>query len=206
MMSMTPKEIVHMAMARARTDMIEDLRVNEFIYCFPIEKVDYSMLESLCRFSFERLVGVCAKVRKGDRGKSDRYVELGEFRFMLSKCPHGHLVVMDSEDPLMLKWIPEDMDEILAEFCEYMKDAHSVVESILAEYWAMRKAGDIAMTAVNVQLGSYLKENGMQIYLLVDRDGTWRCFMNCDKKERTISFLSGPMSYMDDIKRVANSF
>ena len=112
MMSMTPKEIVHMAMARARTDMIEDLRVNEFIYCFPIEKVDYSMLESLCRFSFERLVGVCAKVRKGDRGKSDRYVELGEFRFMLSKCPHGHLVVMDSEDPLMLKWIPEDMDEL----------------------------------------------------------------------------------------------
>ena len=205
-MSMTPKEIVQRAMARARIDMIEDLRVNEFMYWFPIEKVDDSMLESLYRFSFERLVDVCAKVRKGHRGKSDRCVELGEFRFMLSKCPHGHLIVMDSEGPLMLKWIPEDMDEILSEFFEYMKDAHSVAENILAEYWTMRKAGDIAMTAVNVHLGGYLKENGMRLFMFVAGDGTWRCYMNCDKMDKTISFLSGPMSYMDDIKRVVSGF
>ena len=203
---MTSKEIVQIALKRARTDMLEDLRVMEFVYVYPTLSADAESVDTLVGFAFRRLVELCSNYRKRQSGESDRFVVIGDDTFGIYRVKGGHLVNMNGADPIGLKWIPEDMDEILAEFCEYMKDAHSVAESILAEYWAMRKAGDIAMTAVNVQLGSYLKENGMQIYLLVDRDGTWRCFMNCDKKERTISFLSGPMSYMDDIKRVANSF
>ena len=201
---MTSKEIVQIALKRARTDMLEDLRVMEFVYVYPTLSADAESVDTLVGFAFRRLVELCSRYRKRQSGESDRFVVIGDDTFCIYRVKGGHLVNMNGSDPIGLKWVPEDMDEILKEFHASLADRRAMAESIVAEYWAMRKAGDIALAAVNVQAGDYLKENGMELFILLADDGTWKCFMRCDEKEKTIAFLSGMESIFDDIRRVVD--
>lgn len=203
---MTSKEIVQIALKRARTDMLEDLRVMEFVYVYPTLSADAESVDTLVGFAFRRLVELCSNYRKRQSGESDRFVVTGDDTFGIYRVKGGHLVNMNGAGPIGLKWVPEDMDEILKEFHAGLADRRAMAERIVAEYWAMRKAGDIALAAVKVQAGDYLKENGMDLFILLADDGTWKCFMRCDKKEKTIAFLSGMESIFDDIQRVVDSF
>ena len=203
---MTAKEIVQTAMIRARLDLLEDMRTMEFVYSHPRHIVDDDMVGYLVESAFSRLIGLCANYRKGQMGESDRCIVLGEDKFSISPARGRQVVSMNGYAQQTLRWIPEDMDEILKEFHASLADRRAMAESIVTEYWAMRKAGDIALAAVKVQAGDYLKENGMDLFILLADDGTWKCFMRCDKKEKTIAFLSGMESIFDDIQRVVDSF
>ena len=203
---MTAKEIAQTAISRAKLDLLEDMRTMEFVYSHPRHTADDDMVGYLVESAFSRLIGLCANYRKGQMGESDRCIVLGEDKFSISPARGRQVVSMNGYAQQTLRWIPEDMDEILKEFHAGLADRRAMAESIVAEYWAMRKAGDIALAAVKVQAGDYLKENGMDLFILLADDGTWKCFMRCDKKEKTIAFLSGMESIFDDIQRVVDSF
>jgi hypothetical protein len=203
---MTAKEIVQTAMIRARLDLLEDMRTMEFVYSHPRHTADDDMVGFLVESAFSRLIGLCANYRKGQMGESDRCIVLGEDKFSISPARGRHVVSMKGYSQQTLRRIPEDMYEILEEFHTDLADRRAMAERIVAEYWAMRKAGDIAHAAVSAQLGTYLKDNGMDLIILVTDDGSWRCYMHSGRKEKTISFLSVPTSVIDDIKRVSGGF
>lgn len=203
---MTAKEIVQTAMIRARLDLLEDMRTMEFVYSHPRHIVDDDMVGFLVESAFSRLIGLCANYRKGQMGESDRCIVLGEDKFSISPARGRHVVSMKGYSQQTLRRIPEDMYEILEEFHAGLADRRAMAERIVAEYWAMRKAGDIVLAAIEAQMGSYLKDNALTLMLFFTDDGLWKCHMHSGKKEKTVSFLSAPDTLIDDIKRVSGGF
>lgn len=203
---MTAKEIVQTAMIRARLDLLEDMRTMEFVYSHPRHTADDDMVGFLVESAFSRLIGLCANYRKGQMGESDRCIVLGEDKFSISPARGRHVVSMRGYSQQTLRRIPEDMYEILEEFHAGLADRRAMAERIVAEYWAMRKAGDIVLASIEAQMGSYLKDNALTLMFFFTDDGLWKCHMHSGKKEKTVSFLSAPDTLIDDIKRVSGGF
>lgn len=203
---MTAKEIVQTAMTRARLDLLEDMRTMEFVYSHPRHIVDDDMVGYLVESAFSRLIGLCANYRKGQMGESDRCIVLGDDKFSISPARGRHVVSMKGYSQQTLRRIPEDMYEILEEFHAGLADRRAMAERIVAEYWAMRKAGDIVLAAIEAQMGSYLKDNALTLMLFFTDDGLWKCHMHSGKKEKTVSFLSAPDTLIEDIVRVSGGF
>ena len=203
---MTAKEIVQTAMIRARLDLLEDMRTMEFVYSHPRHTADDDMVGYLVESAFSRLIGLCSNYRKGQMGESDRCIVLGEDKFSISPARGRHVVSMKGCSQQTLRWIPDDMYEILEEFHAGLADRRAMAERIVAEYWAMRKAGDIVLAAIEAQMGSYLKDNALTLMLFFTDDGLWKCHMHSGKKEKTVSFLSAPDTLIEDIVRVSGGF
>ena len=203
---MTAKEIAQTAISRAKLDLLEDIRIMEFICSHSLRTADDDMVGFLVRSAFSRLIGLCANYRKGHMGESGRCIVLGEDKFGISPARGRHVVSMNGYAQQTLRWIPEDMYEILDEFHAGLADRRAMAERIVAEYWAMRKAGDIILAAIEGQMGSYLKDNALTLMLFFTDDGLWKCHMHSGKKEKTVSFLSAPDTLIEDIVRVSGGF
>ena len=198
---MTAKELVNIAFRGARTDLLYDLERHEQDE-LPVYQVYKNLVECFVEFALERLIKLCSQYRKGHIGKSERKIIIGEKTFYIFKLTGSYTLVMDNMNPVELRWIPEDLEDILEHFAESLTDSWDKVQGIVNEYWAMRKAGDIATSTVSALLKPTLDKEGYEIRIICKQDEVWNCRLHSDQKDLTYGFLSNAETIQQDIIRI----
>ena len=198
---MTAKELVNIAFRGARTDLLYDLERHEQDE-LPVYQVYKSLVECFVEFALERLIKLCSQYRKGHIGESERKIIIGEKTFYIFKLTGSYTLVMDNMNPVELRWIPEDLEDILEHFAESLIDSWDKVQGIVNEYWAMRKAGDIATSTVSALLKHTLDKEGYEIRIICKQDEVWNCRLHSDQKDLTYGFLSNAETIQQDIIRI----
>ena len=199
---MTPKELVDITLDRARTDLLYDLERLEYECERPVHQVDNNLVECFIGFALNRLINLCAQYRKGHRGESERKIIIGKNTFYVFKLTANHTLVMDNLSPVELRWIPEDLEDILEHFAESLADSCTKVQEIVNDYWTMRKAGDIATSTVSALLKPTLDKEGYEIRIICKQDEVWTCRLHSDQKDLTYVFLSNAETIQQDIIRI----
>ena len=199
---MTPKELVDITLDRARTDLLYDLERLEYECERPVRQVDNNLVECFIGFALNRLIKLCAQYRKGHRGESERKIIIGKNTFYVFKLTANHTLVMDNLSPVELRWIPEDLEDILEHFAESLADSCTKVQEIVNDYWTMRKAGDIATSTVSALLKPTLDKEGYEIRIICKQDEVWNCRLHSDQKDLTYGFLSNAETILQDIIRI----
>ena len=195
---MTAKELVNIAFRGARTDLLYDLERHEQDE-LPVYQVYKNLVECFVEFALERLIKLCSQYRKGHIGESERKIIIGEKTFYIFKLTGIYTLVMDNMNPVELRWIPEDLEDILEHFAESLTDSWDKVQGIVNEYWAMRKAGDIATSTVSALLKPTLDKEGYEIRIICKQDEVWNCRLHSDQKDLTYGFLSNAETIQQDI-------
>ena len=195
---MTAKELVNIAFRGARTDLLYDLERHEQDE-LPVYQVYKNLVECFVEFALERLIKLCSQYRKGHIGESERKIIIGEKTFYIFKLTGIYTLVMDNMNPVELRWIPEDLEDILEHFAESLTDSWDKVQGIVNEYWAMRKAGDIATSTVSALLKPTLDKEGYEIRIICKEDEVWTCRLHSDQKDLTYGFLSNAETIQQDI-------
>ena len=198
---MTAKELVNIAFRGARTDLLYDLERHEQDE-LPVYQVYKNLVECFVEFALERLIKLCSQYRKGHIGESERKIIIGEKTFYIFKLTGSYTLVMDNMNPVELRWIPEDLEDILEHFAESLIDSWDKVQGIVNEYWAMRKAGDIATSTVSALLKHTLDKEGYEIRIICKQDEVWNCRLHSDQKDLTYGFLSNAETIQQDIIRI----
>ncbi len=199
---MTPKELVDITLDRARTDLLYDLERLEYECERPVHQVDNNLVECFIGFALNRLIKLCAQYRKGHRGESERKIIIGKNTFYVFKLTANHTLVMDNLSPVELRWIPEDLEDILEHFAESLADSCTKVQEIVNDYWTMRKAGDIATSTVSALLKPTLDKEGYEIRIICKQDEVWTCRLHSEQKDLTYVFLSNAETIQQDIIRI----
>ena len=195
---MTAKELVNIAFRGARTDLLYDLERHEQDE-LPVYQVYKNLVECFVEFALERLIKLCSQYRKGHIGESERKIIIGEKTFYIFKLTGSYTLVMDNMNPVELRWIPEDLEDILEHFAESLTDSWDKVQGIVNEYWARRKAGDIATSTVSALLKPTLDKEGYEIRIICKQDEVWNCRLHSDQKDLTYGFLSNAETIQQDI-------
>ena len=198
---MTAKELVNIAFRGARTDLLYDLERHEQDE-LPVYQVYKNLVECFVEFALERLIKLCSQYRKGHIGESERKIIIGEKTFYIFKLTGSYTLVMDNMNPVELRWIPEDLEDILEHFAESLTDSWDKVQGIVNGYWAMRKAGDIATSTVSALLKPTLDKEGYEIRIICKQDEVWNCRLHSDQKDLTYGFLSNAETIQQDIIRI----
>lgn len=198
---MTAKELVNIAFRGARTDLLYDLERHEQDE-LPVYQVYKNLVECFVEFALERLIKLCSQYRKGHIGESERKIIIGEKTFYIFKLTGSYTLVMDNMNPVELRWIPEDLEDILEHFAESLTDSWDKVQGIVNEYWARRKAGDIATSTVSALLKPTLDKEGYEIRIICKQDEVWNCRLHSDQKDLTYGFLSNAETIQQDIIRI----
>ena len=198
---MTAKELVNIAFRGARTDLLYDLERHEQDE-LPVYQVYKNLVECFVEFALERLIKLCTQYRKGHKGDSERKIIIGEKTFYIFKLTGTYTLVMDNMNPVELRWIPEDLEDILEHFAESLTDSWDKVQEIVNEYWTMRKAGDIATSTVSALLKPTLDKEGYEIRIICKEDEVWTCRLHSDQKDLTYVFLSNAETIQQDIIRI----
>ena len=198
---MTAKELVNIAFRGARTDLLYDLERHEQDE-LPVYQVYKNLVECFVEFALERVIKLCSQYRKGHIGESERKIIIGEKTFYIFKLTGSYTLVMDNMNPVELRWIPEDLEDILEHFAESLTDSWDKVQGIVNEYWTMRKAGDIATSTVSALLKPTLDKEGYEIRIICKQDEVWNCRLHSDQKDLTYGFLSNAETIQQDIIRI----
>ena len=198
---MTAKELVNIAFRGARTDLLYDLERHEQDE-LPVYQVYKNLVECFVEFALERLIKLCTQYRKGHKGDSERKIIIGEKTFYIFKLRGTYTLMMDNMNPVELRWIPEDLEDILEHFAESLTDSWDKVQEIVNEYWTMRKAGDIATSTVSALLKPTLDKEGYEIRIICKEDEVWTCRLHSDQKDLTYVFLSNAETIQQDIIRI----
>ena len=198
---MTAKELVNIAFRGARTDLLYDLERHEQDE-LPVYQVYKNLVECFVEFALERLIKLCTQYRKGHKGESERKIIIGENAFYIFKLTGTYTLVMDNMNPVELRWIPEDLEDILEHFAESLTNSWDKVQEIVNEYWTMRKAGDIATSTVSALLKPTLDKEGYEIRIICKQDEVWTCRLHSDQKDLTYVFLSNAETIQQDIIRI----
>lgn len=199
---MTPKEIAHIAISRARNDFWKHLERLEFIREQPLKNADEGTIDYFKDQAFRSLISLCKQQRKGAQGITNRKVIIGDNRFYVVEGIRGNVISMNDSEPIAIRWIPDDLDEILLEFSSGLSDLCLMVEDIVSEYWIARKAGEVAKASVYVLFKDILNEMSSVIRILCRTEELWECILYSDSKEKSIAFLSGPGTIINDVARV----
>ena len=199
---MTPKELVNITLDRARTDLLYDLERLEYECERPVHQVDNNLVECFIGFALNRLIKLCAQYRKGHRGESERKIIIGKNTFYVFKLTANHTLVMDNLSPVELRWIPEDLEDILEHFAESLADSWTKVQEIVNDYWTMRKSGEIAISTAYALVKPCLDKEGYEIRIICNQKNIWNCSLHSEQKNLTYGFLSNAERVQQDIIRI----
>lgn len=198
---MTAKGLVNIAFRGARTDLLYDLERHEQDEQ-PVYQVYKNLVECFVEFALERLIKLCTQYRKGHKGESERKIIIGENAFYIFKLTGTYTLVMDNMNPVELRWVPEDLEDILEHFAESLTNSWDKVQEIVNEYWTMRKAGDIATSTLSALLKPTLDKEGYEIRIICKQDEVWTCRLHSGQKDLTYVFLSNAETIQQDIIRI----
>lgn len=199
---MSPNEMAQIATSKAKADLRNELERLEFIYERPVHIIDDELIESYITLCIGNLIKLCSRYRKYHTGASNRKILIGGDRYYFAKVANGHLFSINDFESMILRWIPNDIDEILEAFSKELNNRFSLVEKVLTDYNTGRKAGEIAKATVETLVKDHLKESGFKLRVICRNDGSWSCILHSEIKEKSISFTSDAMSITDDIKRI----
>ena len=199
---MTPKELVDITLDRARPDLLYDLERLELESERPVHQDDNNLVECFIGFALNRLIKLCAQYRKGHRGESERKIIIGANTFYVFKLTANHTLVMDNLSPVELRWIPEDLEDILEHFAESLADSCTKVQEIVNDYWTMRKSGEIANSTAYALLKPCLDKEGLEIRIICKQENIWNCSLHSEQKGLTYGFLSNAERVQQDIIRI----
>lgn len=199
---MTPKELVDITLDRARTDLLYDLERLEHECERPVHQVDNNLVECFKGYALNRLIKLCAQYRKGHRGESERKIIIGANTFYVFKLTANHTLVMDNLSPAELRWIPEDLEDILEHFAESLADSWTKVQEIVNDFWTMRKSGEIAISTAYALLKPCMDKEGYEIRIICKQENIWNCSLHSEQKGLTYGFLSNAERVQQDIIRI----
>ena len=194
--------MAQIATSKAKADLRNELERLEFIYERQVHIIDDELIESFIMFCISNLIKLCSRYRKYHSGASNRKILIGGDRYYFAKVANGHLFSINDFESMILRWIPNDIDEILEAFSKELNNRFSLVEKVLTDYNTGRKAGEIAKATVDTLVKDQLKESGFKLRVICRNDGSWTCVLHSEIKEKSISFTSDAMSITDDIKRI----
>ena len=194
--------MAQIATSKAKADLRNELERLEFIYERQVHIIDDELIESFIMFCISNLIKLCSRYRKYHSGASNRKILIGGDRYYFAKVANGHLFSINDFESMILRWIPNDIDEILEAFSKELNNRFSLVEKVLTDYNTGRKAGEIAKATVDTLVKDQLKESGFKLRVICRNDGSWNCVLHSEIKEKSISFTSDAMSITDDIKRI----
>lgn len=199
---MTPKELASIAVSCGKTDLLNLLTKMKFhSEETPVTATPW-LVETLTKYAFDQLCQLITQERKRHNGLANRKITAYEDTYHITCKGSRFILTMNDINSSLLKWIPEDMDEILHEFSRILTDRQALAEEFITDFHTSIKAGTVAQTTVNTVFKDLLEKEQGTIEITCRRDGIWYCQLHSKAKQATFSFLSGAEGIFNDGERV----
>jgi hypothetical protein len=102
-----------------------------------------------------------------------------------------------------IRYIPEDLDDILLEYGRQMGHLCQIVESLLVDMKSRLLAGKIIETSIESLAGDLLNKYNMHVKVVCQKDGAWKCILKSTQTSASIAFFSDAEHIREDIDRCA---
>ena len=198
---MTPKELVHRAIDKARTDIQYDLEQLELWYDHPQTNVDDVFIGSFENYCLNHLVSLLThycKARKSPDSSTD-YTDCDGYQ--IGRIPNGYVICIERKYSSIIPYLPENIEEVLDEYCNMRKSFRHILEQEYIDFKSGIMAGRIIGTSINSLAGDILDKYSMQIKVLCQKDGAWKCTLTSTLFEVSITFFSDAEHIREDIER-----
>ena len=197
----TSKELVLRAIGKARTDIQYDLEQLELWYEHPQANVDDEIIGSFENYCLNHLVSTLThycKVRKSPDSSTD-YSNCNGYQ--IGRIPNGYVICIERKYSSIIPYLPENIDDVLAEYCNMRKSFRHILEQEYIDFKSGIMAGRIIGTSINSLAGDILDKYSMQIKVLCQKDGAWKCTLTSTLFEVSITFFSDAEHIREDIER-----
>ena len=200
---MTPKEIVIRAIGRAKADILFEIEELELSYDHPCTSVDEGLLNSFASASLNHLVHII-EIHRKERRLNDSYSALLKERGLpILKTQDSYALSFPQLCPVPIRYIPEDLDDILLEYGRQMAHLCQIVESLLVDMKSRLLAGKIIETSIESLAGDLLNKYNMHVKVVCQKDGAWKCILESTQASASIAFFSDAEHIREDIDRCA---
>lgn len=194
---MTPKELVNFAIEKAKTDFQYNLEQLELYYDHSQKIIDEDFINSFCEDCLKHLVRLISI----HRGGIEYLYNPSSLPEHVVRTQEGYAIHISGVEPVTIRAIPEDLEELLLEFGRQKRCFRDILESDLIDFKARMLAGNIAATTIRSVAGDLLAKYSMEIKVVSLRDGTWKCILSSTILEVSIAFFSDAEHIRNDIER-----
>ena len=194
---MTPKELVNFAIEKAKTDFQYNLEQLELYYDHSQKIIDEDFINSFCEDCLKHLVRLISI----HRGGIEYLYNTSGLPEHVVRTQEGYAIHISGVEPVTIRAIPEDLEELLLEFGRQKRYFRDILESELIDFKARMLAGNIAATTIRSLVGDLLAKYSMEIKVISLRDGTWKCTLSSTVFEASITFFSDAEHIRTDIER-----
>lgn len=194
---MTPKELVNFAIEKAKTDFQYNLEQLELYYDHSQKIIDEDFINSFCEDCLKHLVRLISI----HRGGIEYLYNPSSLPEHVVRTQEGYAIHISGVEPVTIRAIPEDLEELLLEFGRQKRYFRDILESELIDFKARMLAGNIAATTIRFVAGDLLAKYSMEIKVVSLRDGTWKCILSSTILEVSIAFFSDAEHIRNDIER-----
>lgn len=194
---MTPKELVNFAIEKAKTDFQYNIEQLELYYDHSQKIIDEDFINSFCEDCLKHLVRLISI----HRGGIEYLYNPSSLPEHVVRTQEGYAIHISGVEPVTIRAIPEDLEELLLEFGRQKRYFRDILESELIDFKARMLAGNIAATTIRSVAGDLLAKYSMEIKVVSLRDGTWKCILSSTILEVSIAFFSDAEHIRNDIER-----
>ena len=194
---MTPKELVNFAIEKAKTDFQYNLEQLELYYDHSQKIIDEDFINSFCEDCLKHLVRLISI----HRGGIEYLYNPSSLPEHVVRTQEGYAIHISGVEPVTIRAIPEDLEELLLEFGRQKRCFRDILESDLIDFKARMLAGNIAATTIRSVAGDLLAKYSMVIKVVSLRDGTLKCILSSTILEVSIAFFSDAEHIRNDIER-----
>lgn len=197
----THKELLTESIEMARTDMRYGLHQLNHVYERPQKDVDDEIVWDFTCKVFQHLMKSAGCHRKGHRGTLRGCISIDDLIWQVAEDQYGFIITLQDTEPIRLRWIPEDLYEMMLEFGSQRHYFRELVDREIKDFWVEIKAGEIAKTTIKSMARDLLDKFSIDIRVEYRKDGTWRCTIYSDSLEASTAFYSDPINIRADIVR-----
>lgn len=194
---MTPRELVNFAIEKAKTDFQYNLEQLELYHDYSQKIVDQDFINSFSEDCLKHLVRLISI----HRGGIEYLYNPSSLPEHVVRTQEGYAIHISGLEPVTIRAIPEDLQELLLEFGRQKRYFRDILENELIDFKARMLAGNIAATTIRSVAGDLLAKYSMEIKVVSLRDGTWKCILSSTILEVSIAFFSDAVHIRSDIER-----
>lgn len=194
---MTPRELVNFAIEKAKTDFQYNLEQLELYHDYSQKIVDQDFINSFSEDCLKHLVRLISI----HRGGIEYLYNPSSLPEHVVRTQEGYAIHISGLEPVTIRAIPEDLQELLLEFGRQKRYFRDILENELIDFKARMLAGNIASTTIRSVAGDLLAKYSMEIKVVSLRDGTWKCILSSTILEVSIAFFSDAVHIRSDIER-----
>lgn len=197
----TSKELVLRAIDKAKTDIQYNLEQLELWYGYPKAMVDHHSIRDFEKYCLSHLVILLThycKVRKSPDSSTD-YADCNGYQ--IGRIPNGYVICIERKYSSIIPYLPENIEEVLDDYCNMRKSFRDILEKEYIDFRSGIMAGRIIGTSINSLAGDLLDKYSIQIKVVCQKDGAWKCTMTSTMFEASITFFSDSEHIREDIER-----